>query len=115
MSGHDRGHSVAGRGRRRVANVKSRYIDRGGIRLHALWQSGTGTPLVVIPGVMTDAKGWRRVAEAVDRPEPVLVLNRRGRTPSGPLGIDYGVETEVLDLLAWLEWLDRPARLLGWS
>lgn len=95
--------------------MKSRHIDRDGIRLHALWQAGTGTPLVVAPGVMTDAKGWRRVVVAVDRPEPVLILNRRGRAPSGPLGNNYGVETEVLDLLAWLEWLDEPVRLFGWS
>lgn len=95
--------------------MESRYIDRDSTHLHALWQPGTGTPLVVVPGVMTDAKGWRRVAVAVDRPEPVLILDRRGRAPSGPLGIDYGVETEVLDLLAWLEWLDQPARLFGWS
>ncbi|GIM94183.1 alpha/beta fold hydrolase [Paractinoplanes toevensis] len=95
--------------------MDSRDIDRDGTRLHALWQPGTGTPLVVIPGVMTDAKGWRRVAAAIDRPEPVLILNRRGRAPSGPLGSGYGVETEVLDLLAWLDRLDEPARLLGWS
>jgi pimeloyl-ACP methyl ester carboxylesterase len=95
--------------------VESRYIDRDGTHLHALWQPGTGTPLVVVPGVMTDAKGWSRVAAAVSRPEPVLILNRRGRAPSGPLGTDYGVETEVLDLLAWLDWLDEPARLVGWS
>ncbi|WP_230859448.1 alpha/beta fold hydrolase [Actinoplanes aureus] len=52
---------------------------------------------------------------AVNRPEPILILNRRGRVPSGPLGDNYGVETEVLDLLAWLEWLDEPMRLFGWS
>ncbi|GIF17353.1 pimeloyl-ACP methyl ester carboxylesterase [Actinoplanes tereljensis] len=95
--------------------MESRYIDREGFRLHALWQPGTGTPLVIVPGVMTDAKGWRRVAAAIDRPEPILILNRRGRAPSGPLGPGYGVETEVLDLLAWLAWLDEPARLFGWS
>jgi pimeloyl-ACP methyl ester carboxylesterase len=95
--------------------VESCYIERDNTRLHALWQPGTGTPLVIVPGVMTDAKGWRRVAAAVDRPEPILILDRRGRGPSGPLGIDYGVEAEVLDLLAWLAWLDAPARLFGWS
>jgi pimeloyl-ACP methyl ester carboxylesterase len=90
-------------------------IDRDDTRLHALWQPGTGTPLVVVPGVMTDAKGWRRVVAAVDRPEPVLVLNRRGRAPSGALGSDYRIETEVLDLLSWIEWLGEPVRLFGWS
>lgn len=90
-------------------------IDRDGTRLHALWRAGAGTPLVVIPGVMSDAKNWRRVADAVDRPEPILILNRRGREPSGALGEGYGVDTEVLDLLAWLHHLKEPVRLFGWS
>jgi pimeloyl-ACP methyl ester carboxylesterase len=90
-------------------------IDRDGTRLHALWQPGAGTPLVIIPGVLADAKSWRRAAAAIDRPEPVLVLNRRGREPSGPLGDDYGVDTEVLDLFAWLHHLREPVRLFGWS
>ncbi|MFG3604450.1 alpha/beta fold hydrolase [Micromonospora chersina] len=95
--------------------MEPRYIDRDGTGLHALWRPGSGMPLVLIPGVMTDAKGWCRVVASVDRPEPVLILNRRGRVPSGPLGRDYGVETEVLDLLAWLDWLGEPVRLFGWS
>ena len=99
----------------RVGHVETRDIDRDGTRLHALWQPGTGTPLVIVPGVMTDATGWRRVADALDRPEPVLILNRRGRAPSGPLGRGYGINTEVLDLLTWLDWLGEPVRLFGWS
>lgn len=95
--------------------MESRHIDRDGTRLHALWQPGIGPPLVIVPGVMTDAKGWRRVAAAIDSPAPILILNRRGREPSGPLGPGYGVETEVLDLLAWLDLLDSPSRLFGWS
>ncbi|GAA3383601.1 alpha/beta fold hydrolase [Cryptosporangium minutisporangium] len=95
--------------------MEARNINRNGTRLHALWRPGTGVPLVVVPGVMTDARGWRHVVAAIDRPEPVLVLNRRGREPSGPLGPGYGVEVEVLDLLAWLASLDEPVRLFGWS
>ncbi|WP_198153719.1 alpha/beta fold hydrolase [Catenuloplanes japonicus] len=90
-------------------------LDRDGTVLHALWRQGAGTPLVIIPGVMSDAKNWRRVADAIDRPEPVLILNRRGRQPSGPLGDGYSVDTEVLDLLAWMHHLKEPVRLFGWS
>jgi pimeloyl-ACP methyl ester carboxylesterase len=113
--GHDPHRGIDDRASGTFSWVESCYIERDSTRLHALWQPGTGTPLVVVPGVMTDAKGWRRVAAAIDRPEPILILDRRGREPSGPLGIDYGVETEVLDLLAWLAWLDQPTRLFGWS
>lgn len=95
--------------------MESWEIVRDGTRLQALWQPGDGTPLVILPGVMTDAKGWRRAAAAIGHPGPVLILNRRGRTPSGPLGAGYGVETEVLDLLAWLDRLDAPVRVVGWS
>ncbi|MBB4744040.1 pimeloyl-ACP methyl ester carboxylesterase [Actinoplanes octamycinicus] len=112
---HDRDHSPAGRTHHRVARVEPRHIARDGAGLHALWRPGIGMPLVFVPGVMTDAKGWRRVVASVEGPEPTLILNRRGRVPSGPLGNDYGIETEVLDLLAWLDWLDEPARLFGWS
>ncbi|MDR7276198.1 alpha/beta fold hydrolase [Catenuloplanes atrovinosus] len=90
-------------------------LDRDGTRLHALWRPGTGTPLVIVPGVMTDARGWRHVAAAIAGPEPILILNRRGRAPSGDLGEDYSVETEVRDLLAWLRHLGAPVRLFGWS
>ncbi|GAA4977952.1 alpha/beta fold hydrolase [Actinoplanes utahensis] len=95
--------------------METREIERNGARLHALWRPGHGSPLVIVPGAMADAAGWRHVGAAIERPEPVLILNRRGRAPSSPLGTGYSVETEVLDLLAWLSWLAEPVRLFGWS
>lgn len=76
---------------------------------------GQETPLVIVPGVMTDAAGWGTVANllAVDR--QVHVLNRRGRYPSSDLPAEYSLLTEVADLCAVLAALGRPAQVFGWS
>lgn len=92
---------------------ETRTIRRDGVALHGLWLPGAGTPLIVVPGVLSDARGWLAVARAIEA--PVLVLERRGRGLSGGLGPGYGVHTEVGDLLAWIDALGTPARVFGWS
>ena len=71
--------------------------------------------LVMVPGVMSDAHTWRQVASAVDAWPSVAVVNRRGRTPSGPLTEAYSLRTEVADLGAVLDQLAGPQTLFGWS
>ncbi|WP_416961984.1 alpha/beta fold hydrolase [Streptomyces sp. Agncl-13] len=74
--------------------------------------------LVVVPGVMSDAYAWSRVAVAVDAWPSVAVVNRRGRTPSGPLTGSYSMRTEVEDLGVVLDELDElggARALFGWS
>ncbi|KIF72938.1 hypothetical protein QR77_00825 [Streptomyces sp. 150FB] len=94
--------------------MESRTIERDGVRLHGLWRPGKGVPVVVVPGAMADAEAFRPVVEAMDLPHPVLVLDRRGRAPSGDLGPGYGIDTEVADLLAWVAEFGQT-RLAGWS
>ncbi|MEU5460799.1 alpha/beta fold hydrolase [Streptomyces althioticus] len=75
-----------------------------------------GAPgLVVLPGVMSDARAWRRVASAVRAWPSVAVVNRRGRTPSGPLTDTYSLRTEVEDLYAVLDAFDGTRAVFGWS
>lgn len=75
-----------------------------------------GSPgLLVLPGVMSDAWGWRHVARATTTWPSVAIVNRRGRAPSGPLGDDYSIRTEVEDLKAVIEQLGEPSDLFGWS
>ncbi|WP_031037339.1 alpha/beta fold hydrolase [Streptomyces sp. NRRL F-5650] len=75
-----------------------------------------GAPgLVVVPGVMSDAHSWRRVAGAVDAWPSVVVVNRRGRAPSGPLTDSYSLRTEVEDLGVVLDEFDGTRSLFGWS
>ena len=84
-------------------------------RLTALARPGMGVPVVVVHGVMADAFAWTEVVSAVAPERPALVVNRRGRAPSAPLGDDYGLETEVADLLLWLDTLESPVDLVGHS
>lgn len=87
---------------------------RGGTTLSHRVRAGTGTPLVLTPGVMADAATWQEVADAIELPNPVITLNRRGRIPSGPVGADYSAGVEIADLRHVLDELGT-AHLFGWS
>ncbi|MFC8507849.1 alpha/beta fold hydrolase [Streptomyces sp. NPDC057411] len=71
--------------------------------------------LVVVPGVMSDAHTWRHVAGAIAAWPSVMVVNRRGRAPSGPLTNAYSLRTEVEDLGAVLDEFGNTRTLFGWS
>lgn len=86
-----------------------------GTKLIANRRSGKGTPLVLVHGVLADADAWQQVVDAIKLPNPVITLNRRGRTPSGPLGNGYSLRTEIDDLHHVLDSLDEPAVLFGHS
>ncbi|MDO3636113.1 alpha/beta fold hydrolase [Mycolicibacterium arseniciresistens] len=89
-------------------------LRRAGTTLSAESRPGTGTPVLIVPGVMADASTWRPVVEAIDLPNPVVTLNRRGRAPSGPLGAGYSVGVEVEDLRHVIDTLG-DVHLFGWS
>jgi pimeloyl-ACP methyl ester carboxylesterase len=71
--------------------------------------------LLVVPGVMSDARSWRHVALAMKAWPSISIINRRGRSPSGPLGEGYSLRTEVEDAQAALDVVGRPEALFGWS
>ncbi len=95
--------------------MKPLWIRRNGVLLHGLWRRGQGAPIVVIPGVMADAEAFAPAIAAMERPEPVLILDRRGRFPSGELGEGYSLATEVEDARAWVDHLGSPVIMVGWS
>ncbi len=75
-----------------------------------------GAPgLVIVPGAMSDAHAWRRVASAITAWPSVAVVNRRGRVPSGPLTGTYSLRTEVDDLGTVLDAFPGTPALFGWS
>lgn len=90
-------------------------LGTGEEKLTALARPGQGIPIVVVHGVMADAFAWKQVAKAIAPTRPVLLLNRRGRTPSAAVGEAYGVGTEVNDLLRWLATIDGQVDLVGHS
>src|SRR5699024_3054244 len=61
------------------------------------------------------ANSFVPLADAIQRPEPILIVERRGRGASDGLGHGYSVETEVADLRAWIDDLGQPVYLYGWS
>lgn len=95
--------------------MDSRTIHRDDTVLHGLWKDGSGIPLIVVPGVLADARSFIPVVDAFHRTEPVLIVDRRGRGGSGSLGPDYSFGTEVDDLRAWIRELEGPVHLVGWS
>jgi pimeloyl-ACP methyl ester carboxylesterase len=80
---------------------------------------GYGDPdepaIVVIPGAMSDAAAWSRVAHHLEGRRTVAVVNRRGRRPSGPLTDRYGLASEVADAAAVLRGFTDVRTLFGWS
>jgi len=95
--------------------MRTLRFDRDGTTLIAEQRDGDGPPLVIVPGVMSDAQTWRPVVDALTLPNPVVVLNRRGRLPSGPIGAGYSVRTEIDDLHHILDALGEDIHLFGWS
>ncbi|AKN74449.1 hydrolase [Streptomyces sp. PBH53] len=71
--------------------------------------------LVILPGAMSDAHAWRHVATAIGAWPSVTVVNRRGRTPSGPLTGSYSLRAEVEDLGVVLDEFPGTRALFGWS
>ena len=71
--------------------------------------------LVVVPGVMSDAHGWRHVVQAIRAWPSVAVVNRRGRAPSGPLTAEYSLQSEIDDLFAAIGQIGGAAAVFGWS
>jgi pimeloyl-ACP methyl ester carboxylesterase len=97
------------------------FMENRGVRLALTRRDGLGRPLLIVPGVMADAASWQPVVDALEPAGPVYVLNRRGRRPSGALGADYSLRSEiddvtgVLDGIADAEGAEHGVDLFGWS
>jgi hypothetical protein len=71
--------------------------------------------VIIVPGSMSDAHEWRNVAGAITAWPSVVVVNRRGRSPSGPQTDTYSVRTEVKDLRVVIHNFSGASALFGWS
>ncbi len=83
----------------------------------AYWSSGSGPPLLLVHGSMSDHQRWR-ITPALARHRSVHALDRRGRGGSGD-GPDWSPDREVEDVLAVVEELaaeaGQPVDVLGHS
>jgi pimeloyl-ACP methyl ester carboxylesterase len=65
----------------------------------AVFVSGEGRPLVLVPGTSSDHTSWRMVAPLLARQMRVHAVDRRGRGHSGD-GADYSIDHEYADVAA---------------
>ncbi|VFR51745.1 Hydrolase, alpha/beta fold family functionally coupled to Phosphoribulokinase [plant metagenome] len=99
------------------------HVHANGIRQHYLRYGGNDDaraardPIVLIPGITSPAVTWGFVAERLGKHFDTYVLDVRGRglSSSGP-GLDYGLDAQAADVLAFTQalGLSRYA-LLGHS
>lgn len=98
-------------------------VHANGIRQHYLRYGGNDgaraarDPIVLIPGITSPAVTWGFVAERLGRHFDTYVLDVRGRglSSSGP-GLDYGLDAQAADVLAFTQALGLSRyTLLGHS
>jgi pimeloyl-ACP methyl ester carboxylesterase len=84
----------------------------------AVFVSGSGRPLVLVPGTTADHTTWRLAAPPLSRAATVYAVDRRGRGQSGD-GADYSLAREYDDIAAVVdaaaEAAGMPVDLLGHS
>lgn len=84
----------------------------------AVYQAGTGRPLVLVSGTTSDHTAWRFVTPFLAPHARVLAVDRRGRGASGDQGA-YAIEREYDDIAAVVdaaaESAGGPVDLLGHS
>jgi N-formylmaleamate deformylase len=78
------------------------HINANGIRQHYLRYGGSGTPLILIPGITSPAIMWGFVGERYGRDFDTYILDVRGRglSEAGPQ-LDYGLDACSQDVLAF--------------
>ena len=77
----------------------SHVTSRDGARICYL-TTGSGPPVIVLPGVLSTAEDFAAFAEALGKRCTVHTMQRRGRGGSDPQGDHYSIGTECDDLAA---------------
>lgn len=80
----------------------------------AFARSGSGPPLVLVHGALSDHTAWNAIVPLLAPDFTVYAIDRRGRGGSGDTA-PYAVEREVEDIAAVLERIGEPAHLLARS
>ena len=80
----------------------------------ALWKSGSGPSVLMVPGTSADHSAWDSVAALLADSFSVYTMDRRGRGASGDAG-SYAIEREFEDVAAAANALPAPVHLFGHS
>lgn len=91
----------------------SHVASADGTRL-AVWQSGSGPPLVAVHGTTADHSRWARVAPLLEARFTLYAMDRRGRGGSGD-NTPYSIQREADDIAAVVRAAGEAVTLLGHS
>ncbi len=80
-----------------VKTSSTTSTDGTAIAYHSV---GEGPRLVIVGGVLSDGSNYLHLAEALAGRYAVHVMERRGRSGSGPQRLGHSIEDERADLLA---------------
>jgi len=87
--------------------------SKDGTRI-ACWSSGSGPPLLLVHGAMADHTRFAGVSAPFEQHFTVYTIDRRGRGESEDAA-DYSIEREYEDVAAVVDFIARPATVLGHS
>jgi pimeloyl-ACP methyl ester carboxylesterase len=90
-----------------------RVVSRDGTAI-AYERSGSGPPLVLVHGGISDHTYWWAVLPALSTRFTVYAIDRRGRGQSGDAP-EYAIEREAEDVAAVVDSIPAPVALLGHS
>src|SRR5262245_30524641 len=85
-----------------ASTFTSRYVDAGGVRLHAV-TGGAGPPLLLVHGWPQTWYAWRMLMPALARDFSVVAVDQRGIGLSGKPDGGYDTATLASDLVALME------------
>ena len=80
----------------------------------ACFTSGRGPPLVLVHGTSADHTRWQSILPKLEERFAVHAIDRRGRGASGDAP-GYAIEREFEDVVAVVDSIGEPVRLLGHS
>jgi pimeloyl-ACP methyl ester carboxylesterase len=86
-----------------LPEAPSRFVtSRDGTPI-AVFETGSGTPLLLVHGTASDHRTWRVVAPSMAGSRLLVAIDRRGRGDSGDAPDAYSIERELEDVAATAE------------
>ncbi len=80
----------------------------------ASWVSGSGPPLILVHGTISDHTRWNPVLPKLQNHFTVFAVDRRGRGESGD-SAQYSIDREFEDIASVIDSVGKPANLVGHS